>query len=239
MPAPRFSIIIPARNEGRYLSACLESIRVAAMPFETQVEVIVVLNCCTDETEEIARAWGARVVQETARNLAAIRNSGARLAVGQVLVTIDADSRMSPTTLTAIDRAVASKGTVGGGTAIRPDRYSPGILTTLVLLRAALWMFGLSGGLFWCRVEDFDAVGGFNENLVSGEDVDFARRLKAYGRIVRRPFSTLCGAYIVTSCRKFDRYGDWCVLRHPLLFWRLFRGTSRPAADAFYYDFPR
>jgi len=238
MLAPRFSIIIRARNEERFLSACLESIRVAAMPLATQVEVIVVLNCCTDETEEIARAWGARVVQETARNLAAIRNRGARFAAGQVLVTIDADSRMSPDTLISIDRALASRGTVGGGTEIRPDRYSPGILTSLLLLRTALRICRLSGGLFWCRIEDFDAVGGFNERLVSGEDVDFARRLKAYGQLVRRPFSTLRGAYIVTSCRKFDRYGDWCVLRHPLLFWQLFRGTNQPAADAFYYDFP-
>ena len=239
MRSPRFSIIVPARNEARLLGACLESIRVAALPFPAQVEVIVVLNCCTDETEEIARAWGALVVVETARNLAAIRNCGARIAAGQVLVTIDADSRMSPGTLIAIDRALASRKTVGGGTDILPDRYSPGILLTLLLLRAALRIFRLSGGLFWCRTEDFDAVGGFNEHLVSGEDLDFARRLKAYGRIVRRPFSTLRGAYIVTSCRKFDRYGDWCVLRHPLLFWRLLRGTSRPAADAFYYDFPR
>jgi hypothetical protein len=96
-----------------------------------------------------------------------------------------------------------------------------------------------SGGLFWCFREDFEAIGGFNENLVSGEDVDFARRLKAYGKTVQRPFSTLRGAYIVTSCRKFDVFGDWCVIKNPFLVWRLLRGKNQRAADSFYYDFER
>lgn len=86
---------------------------------------------------------------------------------------------------------------------------------------------------------DFEAIGGFNENLVGGEDADFARGLKAYGKKVQRPFSTSRGAYIVTSCRKFDAFGDWCVLRDPLLVRRLLRGNNQRAADAFYYDFPR
>jgi hypothetical protein len=69
-----------------------------------------------------------------------------------------------------------------------------------------------AGGLFWCIREDFEAIGGFNANLVSGEDVDFAKRLKAYGKRVGRPFSTLSGAHIVSSCRKFDAFGDCAFL---------------------------
>jgi GT2 family glycosyltransferase len=155
------------------------------------------------------------------------------------LLTIDADSTMSPSTLVAIDRALSSGKTVGGGTSIHPDRSSAGIQVTLVLLNVALTLWQFSGGLFWCFREDFDAIGGFNETLVSGEDIDFARRLKAYGKLVQRPFTTLRGAYIVTSCRKFDVFGDWCVVKYPLLMWRLLRGKNQRAADAFYYDFER
>jgi hypothetical protein len=71
---------------------------------------------------------------------------------------------------------------------------------------------------------DFEAVGGFDENLISGEDLDFAGRYDAY---------------IVTSCRKLDAFGDWCVVRNPLLIWRLARGKHRRTADTFYYDFQR
>ncbi len=146
---------------------------------------------------------------------------------------------MSPGTLVVIDRALSSGTTVGGGTLIRPDRSSPGIQTTLLLFNLFILIFGISGGLFWCAREDFEAIGGFNENLISGEDVDFARRLKAYGKQVQRPFSTLRAAHIVTSCRKFDAFGDWCVVTNPLLVWRLLRGRNRREADAFYYDFER
>jgi len=239
MPPLRFSIVIPARDEERFLGPCLESIQVAAAPYPNQVEVIVVLNRCSDRTEEIARAFGARTIREDARNLAKIRNTGARLAVGLVLVTIDADSRMSPDTLVAIDRALSSGTTVGGGTVIRPDRWSPGIMATLWFFKLWVLICRFSCGLFWCYRQDFEAIGGFDENLASGEDIDFARRLKAYGKKVERRFSTLRGAYIVTSCRKFDAFGDWFVIRNPLLIWRLLKGKNQSDADVFYYDFER
>jgi glycosyltransferase involved in cell wall biosynthesis len=237
MNRPKFSVVIPARNEERFIGRCLESVRVAGAPYPNGLEVIVVLNRCSDKTEEIAHGLGARTIREDARNLARIRNAGARLATGLMLVTIDADSTMSPDTLAAIDRALSSGATVGGGTEIRPDRSSPGIQVTLLLMRFLLLITGLSGGLFWCCREDFEAVGGFNEKLVSGEDLDFARRLMAYGKKTHRPFSTLRGAHIVTSCRKFDKFGDWCVIKNPLMIWRILRGKNQRVADAFYYDF--
>ena len=103
-----------------------------------------------------------------------------------MLVTIDADSMMSPGTLAAIDRELASGSTVGGRTDIRPDRQSAGLRVTLLLFRILLLIYPISAGLFWCRREDFEAIGGFNEDLPSGEDLDFARRLKAYGKRVIR-----------------------------------------------------
>jgi glycosyltransferase involved in cell wall biosynthesis len=239
MQPPRFSVIIPARNEERFIGPCLESIRVAATHYPGQLEVIVVLNRCSDRTEDVAQGFGARTIREDARNLAKIRNAGARSAVGLVLVTIDADSTMSPGTLVAIDRALSSDTTVGGGILIRPDRCSLGINVTLLFFSFFVLICRLSCGLFWCYRQDFESIGGFNENLVSGEDIDFATRLKAYGKRVQRPFSTLRGAYIITSCRKFDVFGDWCAVKNPLLVWRLLKGKNQSDADTFYYDFER
>jgi len=54
--------------------------------------VIVILNRCTDRTGEIACEWGARTVQEDEPNLSKIRNAGAEVAKGRILVTCDADS---------------------------------------------------------------------------------------------------------------------------------------------------
>jgi glycosyltransferase involved in cell wall biosynthesis len=233
-----FSIVIPARNEAQRIGACLESIRAASEPYPGQVEVVVVLNRCTDATEEIALRHGARMVRDDRRNLAMIRNTGARAATGGMLVTIDADSRMSPNMLAEIDRTLGGGKTVGGGVPIRPERWSVGIILTGLLIQAMLP--GLSAGLFWCLRKDFEALGGFNESLRVGEDVDFAKRLRALGRRVRKPFRTLWRTHIVTSCRKFDVLGDWYCLRRPRMLWRAVHGREEEGVgDRLFYDFKR
>jgi len=233
----RFSIVIPARNEAQRIGACLESIRAAHVPDPGQVEVIVVLNRCTDATEEIALRHGARIVQDNRKNLAMIRNTGARTACGDILVTIDADSRMSPNMLAEIDRALREDKTVGGGVPIRPERWSFGIFLTGLLIQAMLP--GLSAGLFWCLRKDFEALGGFNESLRVGEDVDFAKRLRTLGRQARKPFRTLWRTHIVTSCRKFDVLGDWYCLKKPWILWRGIHGIDTGFGDRVFYDFKR
>lgn len=54
----KFSIVIPAHNEAKYIRASLESIREAAKGYPGEVETIVALNRCTDRTGEIARSFG-------------------------------------------------------------------------------------------------------------------------------------------------------------------------------------
>ena len=90
--------------------------------------------------------------------------------------------------------------------------------------------------MFWCLKRDFQAIGGFDTRFVSVEDVDFARRLKAHGRQSGRSWGTLIRTPLVTSCRKFDQFGDWYIFRNPSLVRRIFRGDDRPAADHFWYD---
>jgi glycosyltransferase involved in cell wall biosynthesis len=235
----RFSVLIPARNEARLLPVCLESINAAAAPFPQQLEMIVAVNRCTDDTEQIALAGGARVVHEDRRNLAAIRNAAARAATGEIVVTIDADSRMSSNMLTEIDRLVGMGKYIGGGVVVLPQRWSLGIVASAVMLGVIMLRHRVSGGVFWCLRRDFEAIGGFDENWVSVEDLDFAKRLKSHGRSRGKRFKTITKAHIVTSCRKFDRFGDWYLIRHPGFVWRIFTGKSQRDADAFYYDVER
>jgi glycosyltransferase involved in cell wall biosynthesis len=236
---PRFSVLIPARNEEKLLPQCLEAIQAASTEFPNEVEVIVALNRCTDRTEKIAQQHGAIIVRDDGRNLARIRNAAAKAATGEVMVTIDADSRMTANMLAEIDRLLRSGKYIGGGVTIRPERWSLGIAVTVLLLAVLLFWRRVSGGLFWCLRKDFEAIGGFNENLVSLEDLDFGKRLKAYGKAQGKRFATIKKAHIVTSCRKFDTFGDWYLLTNPRLVSRLLRGKSQAEADHFYYDVER
>jgi glycosyltransferase involved in cell wall biosynthesis len=235
----RFSIIIPARNEEAYIERCLQSIQIAAKPFEQDVETVVVINRCTDQTEEIAKSYGARIVRNESKNLSMIRNTGVRSARGDIVVTIDADSWMSSNMLVEIDRLLSSGKYIGGGVIIYPERLSFGIIFTSLLILPVLIRYRVSGGLFWCLRSDFEAISGFDESFVSVEDIDFARRLKLYGKTCGKHFTTITKAHIVTSCRKFDIFGDWYFAKNLPLAWKLLKGRDSKAARTFFYDVPR
>jgi hypothetical protein len=145
------------------------------------------------------------VVDDESRNISAVRNAGAAVATGETLVTIDADSVMSPATFREIEQRLGTGRFVGGGVKFVPERPSAGILATYAMVRAMVAVSGLGGALFWCGRSDFEAVCGFDESLLLAEDLDLARRLRAHGKRTGRRFTTLRSP-MVASCRKFDRY---------------------------------
>ena len=80
------SFVVPAFNEETVLGRTLDSVHAAAAGSGHQYEVIVVDDASTDRTAEIARARGARVVAVAHRQIAAVRNAGARVATGDVII---------------------------------------------------------------------------------------------------------------------------------------------------------
>ncbi|MCB0353394.1 MAG: glycosyltransferase [Bdellovibrionales bacterium] len=237
--SPLFSIVIPARDEEHHLPYCLEAIHRAAVQIDNSIEVIVVLNRCSDLTKMIAQEWNCQIASDDRKNLAAIRNTGCFRARGKILVTIDADSRMSHNMLKVIRATLEREDIIGGGVMMWPSRWSLGIfLTALCILPIAL-KHRISGGVFFCRRESFLAIKGFDESLYSLEDVDFAKRLRLYGLSRGKRFTTLFRASITTSMRKFDHFGDWYFLTHPKLFLQLLSGKDQKSADKVWYDFKR
>ncbi len=243
MTSHTFSIIIPAHNEEQYIGKCLESIALAASEVpDSSVEVIVVANRCTDKTAEIARKFGAQVIDNQDKCISMIRNAGVRAAEGDIIVTIDADSCMTKGSLKEIAEMLASGKYVGGGTRSKFERVSLGILCSgayvAVNLIPIMWKnkAALSGGMFWCYKRDFEKIGGFDESLISLEDMDFAVRLNKLGVSRGQKYGTLKKSYILTSSRKFDEFGDWYLIKNRKLTKRIFTGKDREAADGFYYD---
>ncbi len=232
-----FSVVIPARNEERVIARCIDSVRSAAHNADVSVEIIVVANRCSDRTEEIATSLGCQIVRDENKNLGMIRNAGARVATGDYLVTIDADSWMSRTMLLRVKQKMSSGRYIGGGVMMFPERWSLGIICTALYLIPIVIYYRISCGMFFCRREDFWAIGGFDETLHSVEDINFALRLKRFGRSKGKRYSTILSAYIVTSCRKFDYFGDWYFVLRPHLFLRLLTGRYKNLADKVWFDF--
>lgn len=237
MNEPFLSVVIPARNEASRLPCCVAALRESAAAAGATLEIIVVENRSSDQTAEIARELGATVIASDAKNLSMIRNAGVRSSTGEYVLTVDADSIVSRGLITKVLRSLHDTRTVGGGVLIFPERWSLGIVVTGILIGTlALW-YRISGGAFFFRRADFEAIGGFDEAVLSAEDIDFARRMKRYAKRNGRFFRNLVTAYIVTSCRKFDSFGDWYLVLHPWEAWRLLKGTDRALADKVWYDY--
>ncbi len=87
--AARISLCIIARDEERFLPACLESARPSVD------EIVVVDTGSTDRTRAIASEAGARVVDFAwGDDFAAARNAGLRAADGTHVLVLDADERL-------------------------------------------------------------------------------------------------------------------------------------------------
>lgn len=229
------SIVIPAHNEEDFLEDCLGAIEHGANMFypDIDIEIVVVLNRCTDKTQSIACEGNATLIYEDAKNLAVIRNAGIQGALYDNIVTIDADTWLDPQALGEIAQGFEDESLVGGTIPCRLERVTPAIQETCK--RIANYLppgIPFGGGGFWFRRKDFEAFGGFNEAYCTTEDVEFARDLRYHGAKTGRSYSTMLGGG-VTSSRKFDEFGDTLS---PVTIARIFRGTDQKTANEFYYD---
>jgi cellulose synthase/poly-beta-1,6-N-acetylglucosamine synthase-like glycosyltransferase len=113
----RFLVLVPAHNEERVIAGCLEAIAAENRPAD---QVLVVADRCTDRTVEIARSFGAHVLQrgeDEEPGRAAARQAGlerARALEWDAVVMLDADSVIEPGFFAACERALA-----GGAQAVQ------------------------------------------------------------------------------------------------------------------------
>lgn len=211
------SFIIPARNEERYITDCLQSIltQQPAGPFE----IIVVDNGSTDATVALVKARFPQVIVLTqpVQGTNPARQKALEKASGEVLIFFDADVRLPQgwldkvlKKLRADDNLVAVSG---------PYHFYdfPWYLQVLSVvyhyLIAAPWqffttrVFGMPsfviGGNMTIKKIALDRVGGFDESLkFYGDDTDTGIRLKKVGQVV---FDSRFWVY--SSARRYNKKG--------------------------------
>ncbi|MGH9317312.1 MAG: glycosyltransferase [Thermoanaerobaculia bacterium] len=239
--SPRFSVVIPAYNEEKFLLRLLDSIDTARSAYSrgaNGIELIVADNLSTDGTARVAAARGCRVVTVEKRVIAAARNGGARASSGEILCFVDADMRIHPQTFDTIDRALSAGRIIGGATGVRLERWSAGIAVAYAMIVPWVWLIGIDTGVVFCRREDFVTVRGYDENRRLAEDVAFLLALKRLGRSRGQRLTRLRSAHALASLRKFDEFGDWhYVTMMPKLALHLLlrRGTFDDFADLYWY----
>lgn len=244
---PTVGVVIPCRNEARWLPRLLDAL---AAQGRRPDEIVVVDDGSTDGTATVVEEWrrhsdlNVRVIAGPARGVAAAANAGVAALATDIVVRLDGHC------LPAADyiaRAVAlashpDVGVAGGVWVIEP---SAATLEAEAIAIAAGHKIGSGGAMyrsssvlsptdvdtvpFGCFGRSlWQALGGFDEGLQTNEDYDFNYRVRQRGfRVVLDP-AMRCVYYarptVKTVARQYGRYGWWkarMLMHHPgALRWR-------------------
>lgn len=204
--APLVTVVVPTKNAARDLERCLQSIRAQTYP---HVEVIVVDNSSTDETQDIARRYADRVMVSGPERSAQV-NAGVAAASGTLIYKVDADFELAPTVVEECVHLVNQ-----GADAVVVHNTPDATMGRLAMLRkfeVDMYKFDLrfSSARFMRRAV-FQAIGGFDPTITAGEDYDLQNRLGRAG--YRTEFAEAEAVHLgeptrlVEALTKYYRYG--------------------------------
>ena len=188
---PVVSIVIPVYNRPLEIQECLASLLALDYPAD-KVEVIVVDDASRDHTAAVVRRFNVRLmIQPHNRGQSAARNLGVGVARGEIIAFLDSDCIARPEWLRELvpyfqDSRVAL---VGGRVDVyyrqkQLDRYEE-VCSALnmgvepVMGRGENSVFYVPTCNMLVRKEAYQQVGGLDESLRVGEDVDLCWRLMA------------------------------------------------------------
>lgn len=202
----KLSIIIPLINEAAYIGQLLAWITEHASK-ENIAEVIVVDGGSTDGSLEIIAAFKNVSLLNSPKGRAKQLNAGARLAKGDILYFLHADS-FPPK---GFDEKIIQAVRDGNTGSFRLKFEQPNHF----LLKIAPWFTQFNYPLFrggdqslFITQQQFETLGGFDERYIIFEDIELIQRI--YRRF---PFIVIDG-YVTTSARKFRQYGTWFLYFH-------------------------
>jgi succinoglycan biosynthesis protein ExoA len=245
---PLVTVVVPARDEVRWIAACLDSLQTQDYPHDRLEVVVVVDGASTDATERIALelldgsdfARSAVLVNPhggTPENL----NAGLVAARGDVLCRVDARSRIPPG---YVHRCVsvltehADVVVVGGAQVAVPSR-NDALGTGIARALNNRWGMGLSRyrrdaqsgptdtvylGVF--RTAELRAAGGWDPDFSTNQDFELNRRLATTGIVwfeAGIPVEYIPRPGLRSLYRQYVRFGAWKVR-----YWRRTGDHPRP-----------
>lgn len=204
---PIISVIIPCRNEEKFIGRCLDSILNQDFPKEN-LEILVIDGRSEDKTREIIKKYTGqysfiKLLENPQRFTPFGLNIGLREARGEIIIRMDSHATYQKDYLSKCLKYLKETGAdnVGGVIKTLPQK------NTLIAKAIALSLshfFGAGSSYFrigskklrevdtvfgGCyKKEVFEKIGPFNEKLIRSQDIEFNKRLKkAGGKILLVP----------------------------------------------------
>jgi len=215
----KFSIVIPTFNEAKYIDATLQAIREQTF---NDYEIIVKDGGSTDETLDRARRHAHKVLSTKDSSAADARNQGASRAEGKILVFVDADTTLPLDTLQRFNNLLRDERVAGVScrklcqTQSLLDRLFYEFVNLSIYVCSRLGVSGAHGNCMAVRKSVFESVGGFNPNIVVGEEQDLVRRTRKFGNYL----------FLLNHCvwEHPRRVREWGRLK---LYWAWFIGMFK------------
>lgn len=211
------SVVVTTRNRRDDLRTCLHSVQTQDVP----LELIVIDDASTDGTAEMVRAEfpaAKLIVHQQAQGYIRGRNEAARLATGDVLVSLDDDAVFSSAGIVADTLASFDDPRVGAVAIPYIDVNRDSVVRQLAPDRNGAYVAGtFIGTAHAVRRDLFLRLGGYREALFhQGEESDFCVRLLDAGYVVRLGSGEPIHHFesIRRDFRRMDHYGP----RNAILF---------------------
>lgn len=203
------SIIIPAINEASTIVKTLKSLQ--SMRRRGQ-EVILADGGSIDDTIFLSRPFTDRIIQSP-RGRASQMNEGARIARGDILFFLHADTIIPEDADLWIIERMKNEKKFWGRFDVKLSGRHPifRLVEFLMNLRSRVTKIATGDQAIFIRRELFEAIGGFPK-IDLMEDIALCKILKSYGKPL-----CLCKT-VITSSRRWEENG---ILRTILLMWFL------------------
>ncbi len=205
MTAPLVTVVVPVLDEEQDIAGCLQAIAAQDHPLD-RIELLVVDGGSRDRTVTIAAdivaaiPWArAEILANPAGRTSEGLNVGLRAAAGEVLVRVDARSRIQPEHVRTCVEVLAARPEVGvvGGAQVGISRDDSALAVGIARALGNRWTTGLAryrrtavsgpADTVWMgafRTEELRGIGGWSPAVALNEDFELNQRYRAAGWLV-------------------------------------------------------
>ncbi|AFY99206.1 TIGR04283 family arsenosugar biosynthesis glycosyltransferase [Calothrix sp. PCC 6303] len=193
----QISVIIPVLNEAENIIKTIESVQLGK-----NFEIIVVDGGSQDCTVDIVNKLGINQILLSPPGRAVQMNAGAKIATGEILLFLHADTQLSSGFDVAVRETLEKPGIIAGAFTLRIDASSWGLrlIEWGVKMRSRFFQMPYGDQAIFITKQAFLANGGFPE-LPIMEDFELIRNLKKVSKIATVPVK------VVTSPRRWLQKG--------------------------------
>jgi glycosyltransferase involved in cell wall biosynthesis len=203
------SIVIIGRNEGDRLMACIDSVR-AMRVMSAGLDIIYVDSGSRDGSADRARACGVRVISVAAEHPTAARgrNAGWRACSGAFVLFLDGDTIVAPD---FVERALPEfeNPRIAAVWGERRESHPESSLYNRVLDLDWIYRAGFTescSGDALVRRTALEDVGGYDDELIAGEEADMSRRMRGRGYLILHVAVPMTGHDLaITGCAQYWR----------------------------------